>query len=423
MAPTKGHPPAGGASASPAGEMSAAPDNGQPPVGGLPTQARCRHFGDCGGCRMQDLPYEAQVAKKAEELSRLMAPLGLSGGVLVHPSPEPWYYRNKMEYSFQDVYPAPPPGEDALLLGLKRRNRWDKVMNLEECFLLSPEAPALLKGVHEWARRENLVPYNLHRQEGFLRHLLVREGKNTGERMVVCVTSPGPFPAESFVKAVTACYPASTVLRGIHTSKSDTASSEKLELLHGPGHIYEEFLGKRFRISPYSFAQTNSRGAEFLYGLLRSWLTELEPKNLLDLFCGGGGIGLSVADLCAQVMGVELVDSAVEDARHNAEINKVPNAQFMAAKVEEILPGLAAQGVEVDTVIVDPPRSGLHPSAVPALKELGAKHILYVSCNPKAMAEDLRRLADLYDLRKVEGVDLFPHTDHIEAVALLRTIY
>lgn len=384
---------------------------------------RCRHFGECGGCRLQDLGYPEQVAKKSEYLDGLLKPVGWEAGVPVRPSPEPWYYRNKMEFSFQDVYPAPPEGEDYILLGLKVKNRWDKVMNLSECHLLSPEAPRLLEAVHGWAREHKLAPYNLHRQTGFLRHLLVREGKNTGERMVLAVTKKGAFPGASFVEAVRSAYPATTVLHGVNESKSDTAQSEGLEVLHGPGHIHEDLLGKTFRISPYAFCQTNSKGAELLYGLLRDWLSELGPKNLLDLYCGGGGISLSVADLCERVMGVELIESAVADARHNAAANKVANAEFMAAKVEDILPGLAAQGIEVDTVIADPPRSGLHPAALAALKELSAKNLIYVSCNPKAMAEDIRRLASQYDLRKVEGVDLFPHTDHVEAVALLKSIY
>lgn len=384
---------------------------------------RCRHFGECGGCRLQDLAYDEQRAKKAIGLEELLKPLGWAAPVPVHASPEIWYYRNKMEFSFQDVYPAPPAGEDYLRLGLKQRNRWDKVMNLAECHLLSTEVVALLDAVHAWARAEGLQPYNLHRQVGFLRHLVVREGKNTGERMVNLVTSPGAFPAAGLVAAVRGAYPASTVLRGINGGKSDVAQSERIEVLHGPGFIHEKVLGRTFRISPHSFFQTNTHGAELLYELIRGHLKEVGPKNLLDLYCGGGGISLSVADLCERVMGVELVPLAVEDARHNAAQNGVKNCEFMAAKVEDILPALAAQKIEVDTVIADPPRSGLHPSAVAALKELAPTWVILVSCNPKSMTEDIRRLSGLYDLRNVQGVDLFPHTDHVEAVALLRAVF
>jgi 23S rRNA (uracil1939-C5)-methyltransferase len=393
------------------------------PVKLAEVEPRCAHFGDCGGCRLQNLAYEAQVEKKKAYLLELLERIEWRGEITMHPSPEPWYYRNKMEFSFQDVFPAPEEGEDHLLLGLKRRNRWDKVMNLSECHLLSPEAPKLLDSVHAWARKENLEPYNLHKHVGFLRHLAVREGKNTGESMVNLLTGPGEFPRESFVKSVLDVYPATTILRGVHSEKSDVAVSKDVEVLHGPGVIYDELLGKRFRISPYSFFQTNTKGAEFLYTLIRDWVSQLKPKNVIDLYCGGGGISLTVADLCERVMGVELVESAIEDARHNSQENSVTNCEFMTAKVEDVLPGLASQKIDVDVALLDPPRSGLHPTVIKAVKELSAPYVLYVSCNPKAMVEDVKRMSEMYDLVKVEGVDLFPHTDHLEAVALLRSVY
>ncbi|MBI3297086.1 MAG: 23S rRNA (uracil(1939)-C(5))-methyltransferase RlmD [Elusimicrobia bacterium] len=384
---------------------------------------RCRHFGVCGGCRLQDQSYEDQLVLKRDRLKELLSRVSHAGPRAFHPSPEPWYYRNKMEFSFQDVFPVPAAGEDPLLLGLKVRNRWDKVMNLEECHLMAPEVPALLASVHDWARKEGLEPYNLHKQKGFLRHMVVRQGKNTGQWMINLLTAEGKLPEKSFVAAVQKAVPATTILHGVHREVSDVAVSEGVKVLHGPGYITEQILGKTLRISPYSFCQTNTRGAELLYGILRQWIEPLKAKTLLDLYCGGGGITLSVADLCERVMGVELVESAIDDARHNAALNKVTNCDFMTAKVEDILPGLAAQKIDVDAVITDPPRSGLHPTAAKALKEMAPAWIIYVSCNPKAMVEDLRRLADLYDIHAVEGVDLFPHTDHMESAALLRRIY
>lgn len=353
----------------------------------------------------------------------LAARVGWQVKVLVHPSPEHWYYRNKMEFAFQDVFPAPAEGEDPILLGLKRRNRWDKVMNLRECFLLSPEVIPLLDAVHAWASKEGLEPYNIHKQVGFLRHLVVREGRNTGERMVNLLTGEGALPAESFVRAVRGAYPAATILHGVNTGKGDVASSSAVELLFGPGHIHEQALGKTFRISPYSFFQTNTHGAEFLYRLLREWIEPLKPGNVLDLYCGGGGISLSIAEQCGRVMGIEVIEAAVEDARHNAGVNKVENVDFVAAKAEDVLPGLAAQKIEVDGIVIDPPRSGIHPKVRAAIKEMAPPWIVYVSCNPKAMIEDIRNLTDIYDIHKIEGIDLFPHTDHLESVALLRSVF
>lgn len=385
---------------------------------------RCRHFGECGGCQFQGLPYEAQLDRKAAGLEALFRPHGWNIPVAVRPSPEPWYYRNKMEFSFQDVYPAPPLGRDHLLLGLKRKKRWDKVMDLSDCRLLSPEAPRLLERVRAWALRENLEPYNLHKQTGFLRHLVVREAKGgSGDRMVLLLTGAGELHEEGFVSAVLEGYPATTVLWGVNGGVADVARADKMKTLRGPGVITETLLGKRFRISPRTFFQTNTLGAAELNRRLRDWLSEVAPKNVLDLYCGSGGISLSVADLCERVFGVESAASAVEDARHNAAANGVSNAEFMEAKVEDILPALAAQKIEVDAIILDPPRSGLHPAAAEALKRIGAPRLAYVSCNPKALAEDMRRLAGYYGLEQIEAIDLFPHTDHVEALALLKSAY
>jgi len=387
-------------------------------------EPRCGHFGQCGGCRLQDVGYEGQLRKKAGVLQELLSKIEWLDPVVMHPSPDIWFYRNKMEFSFQDIFPVPEgEGADYLLLGQKVRNRWDKVMNLDECFLMSEEVPALLKSVHAWALREKLEPYNLHKRRGFLRHLVVREAKNTGERLVNLVTTEGKIPEESFIKAVTTAYPATTVLHGIHGGKADVAVAEETRTLQGPGFITEEFLGKRFKVSPYSFAQTNTHGAEFLYQMLRDWIGDSKPATMLDLCCGTGGITLCVADLCGHVMGVELIEAAVADAQKNAEANGITNVTFMPAKAEDLLPGLVAQKLEVDAAIVDPPRCGLHPKATAALKELGPGTIYYVSCNPKALIEDIKRLSELYDLRRIEGVDLFPHTDHMECLALLQRIY
>jgi 23S rRNA (uracil-5-)-methyltransferase RumA len=384
--------------------------------------ARCVHFGDCGGCQLQDKTYEEQLASKAERVGALVAPLGWTQPVKIHPSPDIWYYRNKMEFSFQDVFPAPPVGQDFLLLGLKRRKRWDKVLNITECHLLSPEAPLLIDAVHKWALKENLEPYNLHRQTGLLRHLVVREGKNTKDRMVLLVTNPGTVPKESLVAAIRAAYPATSILWGVNRKSADVARTDKFEVLYGDDFITDELLGRKFRISPYSFFQTNTRGAGALYSLIRDWLKELKPKHILDLYCGSGAISLCVADLCERVMGIEVIESAVADARHNAAENKVLNADFMAAKTEDLLPTLAAQKFDIDTVITDPPRCGMHPDAAKALKTLGPANLIYVSCNPKALAEDIRRLGEYYRLERVECVDLFPHTEHVETVALLKSV-
>ena len=371
---------------------------------------RCTHFGECGGCRRQDLSYEDQLEAKKKYLEDLF-----HRPVPLHPSPDIWYYRNKMEYSFGDVYPPPEEGEDDILLGLKERGKWYRVLNLSECYLLSPEAPALLEAVHTWARNEGLAPYNVRRHVGFLRHLLVREGKLSGERLVLLLTVEGSFPRESFVEAVESVYPATTILRGQHNGRADAAILEEVKVLTGSGFIEEVLLGKTFRISPKSFFQTNSRGAEILYSLIREWIAPLRPERILDLYCGGGAIGILLADLCQEVLGVDVVEEAVADARYNAKENGVFNIEFVTGKVEKVLRDWKGS---VDTVILDPPRAGMHPKARKAVCEMAPPRILYVSCNPKNFARDLEKILEGYEMVRIEGVDLFPHTDHVEAVAL-----
>jgi len=382
-------------------------------------QPRCRHFGLCGGCQIQDLPYERQLEGKAARVAALLAPLGLAAP-RAYGSPELWYYRNKMEFSFIDVYP-PEPGGPTLRLGLKPRGRWYQVFDLEECFLFSPQAGDLARAVRAWAEREKVPPYNNRKNTGLLRHLVVREAKNGTDRMVNLVTSPGQIPTASFVEAVRGAYPATSVLWGVNGKVSDTAIADSIGALYGPDHIIETLaFGERrlrFRISPQSFFQTNTRGAELLYGILRGWLKEAPAARLLDLYCGGGGIGLCLADVVGETIGVELNESAVVDARANAELNRVRNATFYCGAVQVLLPSLLA--LKADVVVIDPPRAGLHPEALKILLELAPPRLFYVSCNPEALARDLKPLLEKYAVEDCAVVDLFPHTEHVETAVRL----
>ena len=253
---------------------------------------RCVHFGTCGGCASQNLPYEEQLRLKTEKVRAALASIKEVPEPRSHASPDIWFYRNKMEFSFGDVYP-PQAGGPTVKLGMKPKGRWYEVLDLRECFLLSPEAAPLLARVRQWAEAEKVAPYNAHKKTGFLRHLVLREGKNTGERMVNLVTAPGDFPADSFAAAVREAYPATTILRGINDKASDVAVSDELSVLSGPGNITEllRFADREleFRISPHSFFQTNTGAANLLYGRLRDWVKEEKPDTVLDLYCGGGG--------------------------------------------------------------------------------------------------------------------------------------
>lgn len=385
------------------------------------TPARCPHFGVCGGCSLQNLAYEAQVAVKTAKVAQTLSFIEGLPAVVAHPAPSPWNYRNKMEFSFGDVYP-PAPGSAWLKLGLKAKGRWWDILDLRECHLPSRETPALLRAVRGWAEKHQVPPYNSKKHVGVLRHLVLRECSNTPDRMVTLVTAPGEIDETSFVEAVLSVYPATTILRGINGRVSDTAVSDGLKILAGPGFVTEKLSIKgkdlRFKISPQSFFQTNTKAAEGLYSHLASWTAELGSAVLLDLFCGGGGITLSVAGSVKKVVGVETNPAAVADAQANAVLNGISNVSFYSGQVEVLLPSLLALGA--DTVIVDPPRAGLLPKAVEALLKGEPKNLIYVSCNPDSLARDLGALCVKYIVQRVEIFDLFPHTEHVETAVLLK---
>lgn len=383
------------------------------------TAARCRHFGTCGGCSLQDRSYEDQLSYKKEKVAAALKGMPGLPALSIVGAPQAWNYRNKMEFSFGDVFP--PVAGQWLKLGMKPKGRWYHILDLQECHLPSPEAAPLLAAVRAWAEAEKVPPYNSHKKEGELRHLVIREAKNTKERMVVLVTSTGNVPKESFVQAVLSVYPATTILVGRNAKISDTAVSDSFDVLTGPGHVTESLnfddASVSYRISPLSFFQTNTKGTEVLYGILRSWTRELKAKLMLDLYCGGGGIALSLAGAAGRVIGVESNPAAVADAKANAALNHLANCEFYGSTVEFILPSLL--DMKPEAAVVDPPRAGLHASAAKALVDMAPPILFYVSCNPEALARDLMALGARYSVDRLSCVDLFPHTDHVETVAWL----
>ncbi|MBI4052248.1 MAG: 23S rRNA (uracil(1939)-C(5))-methyltransferase RlmD [Elusimicrobia bacterium] len=362
----------------------------------------CRHFGTCGGCQIQDLPYDSQLQLKQKKLQMMMAPFWKEA-LPVHPSPEIYYYRNKMEFSFGKRI-------EGITLGLKKKKRWDTTLDIEECHLLSAETAGLLKAVREWMAVRGLV---------CLRYLVVREGKNTDQRMVFLHSSQ-EISNQEFVQAVRPVYPATTILWGMNTKLADVAVADRLEVLFGSGFIEEKLGGLLFRISPTSFFQTNTKGAERLYAILRNWISEAHPELLLDLYGGCGGISFSAAEIVQQIVCVESSVSAVADARFNAQRNDIHNVEFVCAKTEDFLSSPTTRHLPLATVVLDPPRAGLHPKALKSLISFGPARIVYVSCNPRALAQDLKELLECYKIDRIEALDLFPHTEHIEVLVQLK---
>jgi 23S rRNA (uracil1939-C5)-methyltransferase len=379
--------------------------------------APCRHFGVCGGCRFQDYAYDRQLASKEAQVRDALVRLGRFAEpplAPIVPAAQEYGYRNKLEYSFA-------PGEGGLVLGFHRAGRWDEVIDVEECLLTTDVGNAIREAVKRWARDERLEPYDQETGAGYLRHLVVREGRNTGQVLVVLVTAPGErFDPDFLVETLTA-FPE---VRSIHWAVNDRpaeVTNLPTRVLWGEDGIEEELCGLRFRIRPNAFLQTNTAMAEVLYGLAREAAGLTGGETVYDLYCGTGTIGLSLAASAASVWGVEISEESVACAIENLALNGIENAQFFAGNVGQSLEELREKAGPPDVVVVDPPRAGLAGKALRRTGALQAPRLVYVSCNPTTLASDLAVLRDDfgYVLERCTPVDMFPHTPHIESVSSL----
>jgi 23S rRNA (uracil1939-C5)-methyltransferase len=385
--------------------------------GPVRVDAPCKHYPACGGCRFQDLAYEAQVEAKQSQVADALRRIG---GIAepplepIMPAEEIFHYRNKLEYSFTQL-------EDGPTLGFHKAGRWDEVLEIEYCWLTTDLGNAIRNEVREWARGDRLVAYDQSEHTGYLRHLVVREGRNTGQVLVQLVTGPGEkFDTGGFVELLRQ-FPE---VRSIHWSVNETSAEVTnlpTQLLWGEEAIEEELCGLRVRVRPNAFLQTNTRMAEKLYGIARDFAGLTGNETVYDLYCGIGTIGLVLAHDALTVWGVDVSEESIACALENAELNSIGNAAFYAGNVGQVLEELHERSGDPDVVVVDPPRAGLAGKALKRLGEIGAPRVVYVSCNPTTLAGDLKRLGSDYGyvLRRAKPVDMFPHTPHVETVALL----
>ena len=379
-------------------------------------EAPCKHYPECGGCRFQDLAYGAQIEAKAEQVADALQRIGrITEPPLeeIVPAESVFHYRNKLEYSFTQT-------PDGAALGFHRAGRWDEVLDIRRCWLTTDLGNAIRDAVRDWARAEGLPAYDQAEHAGFLRHLVVREGRNTGQVLIQLVTAPGKLDVDSFIAAL-ARFPE---VRSIHWSVNDRpaeVTNLPTQLLHGDDAIEEELCGLRFRVRPNAFLQTNTAMAERLYGLAKEYAQLTGEESVYDLYCGIGTIGLTLAADALTVWGVEVSEESVACAIENAELNGISNAAFFAGEVGEVLDDLRERAGDPDVVVVDPPRAGLSGKALRRLGRLEPKRIVYVSCNPTTLAGNVKDLAGDwgYRLERARPVDMFPHTPHIETVALL----
>jgi 23S rRNA (uracil1939-C5)-methyltransferase len=380
-------------------------------------EAPCAHYPECGGCRFQDLAYESQVRIKHEQVADSLRRLG----AIAEPPLEPilpaasiFHYRNKLEYSFTQR-------EDGPTLGFHRAGRWDEVLQIEKCWLTTDLGNAVRNTVREWAREEGLPAYDQETQRGYLRHLVYREGRNTGQVLAVLVTAPGERFETGYFVEVLRRFPE---VRSIHWAINDTpaeVTNLPTRLLWGDDSIEEQLCGLRFRVSPNAFLQTNTEMAERLYGIVREYAGLTGAETVWDLYCGIGTIGLTLAGDALTVWGIEVSEESVARAIENAELNGITNAAFFAGNVGQAIEELRDRSGDPDVVVVDPPRAGLAGKALRRLGRIGARRIVYVSCNPTTLASDVKVLrADWgYELERARPVDMFPHTPHVETVAVL----
>ena len=368
------------------------------------------------GAPWQVLPYERQVAIKAEQVQDALQRIGHLEGYELEPlvpAVEQWRYRNKLEYSFGTA----PDGE--LICGFHAPGSWEQIEHVEDCLLASEAGNQARRAALQWCRERGLRSYDRRAQTGLLRNLVVREGRRTGELQVRIVTSDEGLGApdfDGFAEAVGA----GSVVWTRALDVGETTAGGISEVLHGTEAIEEELGGLRFRISADAFFQTNTEMAERLYGLAADYAGLQGWERVYDLFCGIGKIGLSLAPRAGEVWGLEIVEEAIADAIANARRNEIDNARFFAGDVRLALRQMVETSGRPDVLVVDPPRSGLSSKIVRRVIEAAPTRIVYVSCNPTTLAPNAAQLVEAgYALRRVRPVDMFPQTPHIECVALL----
>ena len=382
----------------------------------------CPHFVSCGGCTYQNLPYEEQLRLKGGQLKELLdgaisEPYVFEG---VKESPRREAYRNKMEFSFGDEEKDGP-----LALGMHRRGSFYDIVTVDECQIVDEDYRRILSCVLDYFKGEGLPFYHKLRHTGYLRHLLVRKGVRTGEILVVLVTSSQMEVSDApWVKRLLELELEGNIAGILHTfndSLADVVQSDRTEILYGRDYFYEELLGLRFRISPFSFFQTNSLGAEVLYETARSYIGDTKDKVIFDLYSGTGTIAQMLAPVAERIVGVEIVEEAVEAAKVNAKLNGLSNCSFIAGDVLKVVDELAEKP---DLIVLDPPRDGVHPKALQKIIDFGVERIVYISCKPTSLVRDLELLQGRgYRVEKAVGVDLFPFTVHCESIVLLSKLH
>ena len=380
----------------------------------------CSIFPACGGCMYQTMSYEEQLKMKENQVkSLLQSAVGENVDLHwqgIHGSPIEFEYRNKMEFSFGDEFKDGP-----LSLGLHKKGSTYDVLTASDCKLVHPDLTAILSCVLEFFTELGAVHYKKMQHTGYLRHLLLRRGVTSGEILVhVITTSQSEYDYTPLVSRLLALPLAGKIVGIMHIindSLSDVVQSDETRILYGQDYFYETLLGLRFKISTFSFFQPNSLAAEVLYSVVREYIGDTRDKEVFDLYSGTGTIAQLLASVAKEVIGVEIVEEAVEAARINAGLNGLINCRFIAGDVLKVLDDLTEKP---DMIILDPPRDGIHPKALPKILAYGVENIVYISCKPTSLARDLPAFLEAgYEVKRSCSVDQFCETVHVETVVLL----
>ncbi len=384
----------------------------------IETEETCKHFGECGGCSILSVPYEKQLEIKEKQVMDLFLNQDLFGFKFegIKGSPLERLYRNKMEYTFGDEMKDGP-----LTLGLHKKGRHIDIMTVDGCLLVDNDFIQVLKSTVEYFNKKELPYYRTVNHKGYLRNLVVRKGINTKELMVNIVTSSQvDFDMSEYKDLLLSLNLDSDLVSILHTINdglADAVQCDELRVLHGRDYIQEEVLGLKFKISPFSFFQTNTKGAEDLYIMARDFIGDHNDKVVFDLYSGTGTIGQVMAGTAKKVYGIEIIEEAVVAANENAKLNGLTNCEFVAGDVAKTVKNFK---VKPDLIIVDPPRPGVHKDAIRDISGFGAKEIIYISCNPKTLVLDLVEFKNYgYEIEKVKCMDMFPNTPHVETVVKL----
>jgi 23S rRNA (uracil1939-C5)-methyltransferase len=391
---------------------------------------RCKYFGTCGGCKQQDMDYTQQIIYKQEQVEDIFKHDGGLSDFKVEnilPSENIFYYRNKMEFSFSDLQWLTLLEDETLskrgfFLGLHVPNNFEKILDIEECFLQSELSAHILNFTREFFKRRHASIYSTKTHSGYLRNMIIRQAQKTKDIMLNLVTlEENELLMKEYAAAVTSKFPEiTTIINNISKKKASIAVGDYEIIYHGSGFIHDKIGNYKFRISANSFFQTNTIQAEKLYRTALEYAEFKGDEIIYDLYSGAGTIAIYVSEFAKEVYGFESVESSIYDAKENLDINKIGNVTFVQANLYKSFLAFTNVLPKPDVVILDPPRGGMHSVTVKDVLQLNPEKIVYVSCNPSTQVRDIKMLVEGgYKLVKIRPVDMFPHTYHIENVALL----